>query len=152
MELSKTPVNISGNSVITCIFLICYSVLNVDFFVYQWYIYHLCSRTVAGAQIVLAQLERNTTLLVSMSGQSDPLAGFGSCKTTLEKIYLLQVKTGSKQLDDALYGIAHPDSSDVFREYTYDDVAESLDAIARHSAIYGEIAAKLAAVYRKEFC
>lgn len=89
-------------------------------------------------------------LLMKSRDDDNPLTGFG--QGTREDIYLLQVKTGSGELDDVLYSIAHPDARDARPGMTRADVVDTLRLIARTNRIYGEKAAELADAYEKEFC
>ncbi len=91
-------------------------------------------------------------IAVAMSRSENPLEGFDSCRSVLRKVYLLQVKTRSRALDDALYGICHPGAPDAGREYNHQDVVDVLNDIAKDYPVFNEIATKLAKAYREEFC
>lgn len=79
---------------------------------------------------------------------SAALAGFG--QGTLPDIYLLQVKTGSVILDDALYSLAHPTAPDATPGATHLDVLRALNMIVEDTPVYSVIASKLAKAYAEE--
>lgn len=73
-------------------------------------------------------MARTFTLIKGEGGQDSPLDGFDQCSSIREQVYLLQVKTGSAALDNALYrrahnGGKHEDVIDVLRfiAETYSD-------------------------------
>jgi len=88
----------------------------------------------------------------STVGDSDPLAGFVQMSGLRSMVYLLQVKTGSSRLDDALYGVAHPGAPDARPDMTHHDVVAAIREIASSNAIFGELASQLADDYAKEYC
>lgn len=94
----------------------------------------------------------NIEVLAQPSGSDDPMAGFGSVETMLGKVYLLQVKTGSGALDNALYSIAHPTQPDADPNATHSDVVAALRWIVKIYPEYAEIATELAKAYEKEYC
>ena len=79
---------------------------------------------------------------------SAALVGFG--QGTTQDIYLLQVKTGSGTLDDALYNLAHPTASDAQPGGTHQHVVDALNMIADVFPVYGDVALNLAKAYAKE--
>jgi len=77
---------------------------------------------------------------------NNPLAGFGHGLD----IYMLQIKTGSTALDDAIYSVAHPSSPDATPGATRHDVLKAIKNIAASWPIYRDIANKIADDYAKE--
>lgn len=86
-------------------------------------------------------------------GSKDPLAGFDQCDSTRAKAYLLQVKTNSSALDDALYTIAHPEASDATPGgATHADVVAAIRGISATRPEFADFATKLADTYEHEYC
>lgn len=76
----------------------------------------------------------------------DPMAGFGHGMD----IYMLQMKTGSTTLDDAIYSVAHPDAPDATPGATHLDVLRAIKEIAALWPVYRDIAEKIADDYANE--
>lgn len=87
------------------------------------------------------------------SDGSDPLAGFDQCENTRARVYLLQVKTNSSTLDDALYTMAHPEAPDATPGgTTHADVVAAIRGIAATRPEFAGFATKLADTYEQEYC
>lgn len=83
---------------------------------------------------------------------NSPSAGFDLSKPVRENVYLLQVKTGSPALDNALYSLAHPDAPDAIRGATHRGVVEAIRVVAKVHKDFTDIAEQLADAYEQEYC
>lgn len=87
------------------------------------------------------------------SDGSDPLAGFDQAGDTRAKVYLLQVKTNSSALDDALYTIAHPEAPDATPGgATHAEVVAAIRGISATRSEFADLANELADAYEQEYC